>query len=164
MKKCSYCGQENEDSAQKCSECGKEFQTRPLSELGRWDRIAVLSNEVEAEHLDVELNNRQIPHAMISYADSALDGIYQTTRGWGHVETPEEHRAAALTILKDIRLAAAESEEDSQATVPERPEPASESETAGPRKLCVSCRASIPESAEFCPQCGYTQPEVRSAT
>lgn len=164
MKKCSHCGEANADSAVKCSRCGTEFRATPPIDLGRWDRVAVLRNEVEAEHLDVELNNQQIPHVLASYADSALDGLYQTTRGWGHVEAPNEHRKTVLSILEDIRTAAAEPEETLQGKpAGEAPRPAPNVEPDGPRKLCVSCRASIPEDALLCPQCGYTQPEIRSA-
>ena len=164
MKKCSYCGQENKDGAQTCSQCGKEFRTETPSELGPWDRIAILRNEAEAERLDVELDNRQIPHVLTSYADSALDGIYQKTHGWGQVEAPQEHKQTVLAILEDMRLAAAAEPEEAreESAAAEKPTSAPETEPAGPRKLCVSCRASIPESALLCPRCGYTQPEVRS--
>jgi hypothetical protein len=107
MKTCTYCGRENNDEALRCSECGTELvvdhaATAPPTP-SRWDRIAVLNNEAEAERLGLELNNRQIPHAMITYADSALDGIYQLGRGWGQVEAPEDCRTSVLDILRDIR-------------------------------------------------------------
>ena len=87
------------------------LKAEPASVNGPWDRIAVLRNEAEAERLDLELNNLKIPHLMISYADSALDGLFQSTHGWGQTEAPHEHREAVLTILHDIRQAAAAPEE-----------------------------------------------------
>jgi hypothetical protein len=69
----------------------------------RWDRVATLEGEVEAELLDSYLTSRQIPHVMVSYRDTAFDGLFQATRGWGHIEAPPEHRDAILEILKDIR-------------------------------------------------------------
>ena len=105
MKKCEYCGRENEDDALRCRECGTEFVAKPADPEppARWDKIATIENEVEAERLDVDLNSREIPHVMRSYSDAAFNGLFQTTRGWGHVEGPEEHREAILAVLKDIR-------------------------------------------------------------
>ena len=57
----------------------------PMDEL---EKIAVLDNEVQAELVDSVLSERNIPHLMRSYHDSALDGIYQAKSGWGHVEAP----------------------------------------------------------------------------
>ncbi len=112
MKTCTHCGRENSDEALRCSECATELvhastaTTAPTP--GPWDRIAVLNSEAEAERLELELTNRQIPHAIITYADSALDGIYQLGRGWGLVEAPVDSRASVLDILGDIRQGQAE--------------------------------------------------------
>ena len=112
MKKCAYCGRENQDAAARCQECGTELVAPlPRSEPPpRWDRIITLDHEVEAERLTSELDGRAIPHLMVSHADSAFDGIFQTSRGWGHVEAPIEHRETILTILNDIRQACPEPE------------------------------------------------------
>ena len=114
MKKCIYCGRENNDDAARCSECGTEFvASAPAFELpGPWERMAVLAHSVEADRLDVELNNRQIPHVMVSYGDSALDGLFQASHGWGHVEAPVEHKAAVLSTLEDIRRGGPEPDTD----------------------------------------------------
>ena len=105
MKKCTHCGCENDEGAARCTQCGAEFvASSPASEvLEPWDRITVLAHAVEADRLDVELNNRHIPHVMVSYGDSALDGLFQVSHGWGHVEAPVEHKPAVLSILDDIR-------------------------------------------------------------
>ena len=39
---------------------------------------------------------------MVSYRDAALDGLFQTFRGWGHVEAPAEAKDQILSILKEI--------------------------------------------------------------
>ncbi len=71
----------------------------------RMQRIAVLQNEVEAQFLDSELTARNIPHMMRSYHDSALDGLFQVTLGWGHVEAPSAYEAIVLELLKQARAA-----------------------------------------------------------
>ena len=70
---------------------------------GRWKKIAVLNSEVEAERLYVELDNLSIPHVMISYSDSAMDGLYQVSKGWGHVEADPGHESTILSLLQDVR-------------------------------------------------------------
>ena len=46
---------------------------------------------------------RGVPHAIQSYYDSAYDGLFQVSRGWGHVEAPEECQEEIAAILKAIR-------------------------------------------------------------
>jgi hypothetical protein len=104
MKKCLYCGRENADGEISCGECGSELNTAtPATEASvPWHKVAVLENEVEADLLDVELKSHGIPHVMVSYRDAALDGLFQTLRGWGHVEAPGGAKDQILSILKAI--------------------------------------------------------------
>ncbi len=163
MKTCPYCGRENQDGAARCQECGTELTTTPTpiatESTNRCERIASLESEVEAERLDLELENRQIPHVLGSFSDSALDGLFQLGRGWGYVEAPPENREAVLAVLRDMRQSAAETEPEPPPEA--RPVEAPAGEPVDPlhSKLCVSCRALIPESARLCPKCGWTQPE-----
>jgi hypothetical protein len=55
-------------------------------------KILMFQNEIEAILLDEILKEKQIPHIIRSYRDSAYDGLWQTPTGWGHVEAPEEYR------------------------------------------------------------------------
>jgi hypothetical protein len=66
------------------------------------EKIVVLDNEVQAQMLDKSLDDLGIPHVMRSYHDSAYDGLYQVSRGWGHVEAPRECKAEILAILKEL--------------------------------------------------------------
>ncbi|MGA2865688.1 MAG: zinc ribbon domain-containing protein [Verrucomicrobiota bacterium] len=107
MKSCGYCGRENEDEAAWCRECGTKFvPPAPRAEAAApppWERITTLENEIEADRLDLALRSMMIPHVMVSYSDSAFDGLFQAGRGWGHVESPKEHREVILSILNDLR-------------------------------------------------------------
>ena len=106
MKKSAYCGQDNNDEAASCRDCGgAQFlvDSGEPATVGRLEKVAILQSEVEAERLDAELKARNIPHLMRSYYDSALDGLYQFSRGWGHVEAPAEHHEQILAILEVIR-------------------------------------------------------------
>jgi len=65
-------------------------------------RVAVLENAIQAQLLDSILSERNIPHVMVSYRDSAYNGIYQLRRGWGHIEAPEKHREEIAAICEDL--------------------------------------------------------------
>jgi hypothetical protein len=66
-------------------------------------KVAVLENEIEACLLESILNERDIPHLLQSYHDTAYDGLYQTQKGWGHVSAPLSSREEILEILSDLR-------------------------------------------------------------
>jgi hypothetical protein len=71
--------------------------------MDKLEKIVVLDNEVQAELVDSVLAEREIPHIMRSYHDSALDGIYQAKSGWGHVEAPESFRDEIVAVVEEIR-------------------------------------------------------------
>jgi hypothetical protein len=54
-------------------------------------KILKFNNEIEAMLLDEILTEKQIPHLIRSYHDSAYNGLWQTQSGWGHLEAPEEY-------------------------------------------------------------------------
>lgn len=112
MKQCTSCGLVNSDDAAQCSGCGSTELASPAPASGTgppWEKIAVLEYEVEAEHLGARLAQRNIPHLLRSYHDSALDGLFQLSQGWGHVEAPGEYKATILSILKDVRETSSDS-------------------------------------------------------
>jgi hypothetical protein len=112
MKTCTYCGRKNEDDATRCRECGTEFAVarapgkhssadpNPEASL---QRIGVLDNEAQAGLLDALLTDREIPHIMQTYHDSAYDGIFQTQKGWGVILAPPAFRDEILTALEEIK-------------------------------------------------------------
>ena len=71
--------------------------------MDKVERIAVIRNEIEAQLLAGELAGLDIPHLMKSYYDGAFDGVYQFSKGWGHIEAPSEFRDKILEVLAGIR-------------------------------------------------------------
>jgi hypothetical protein len=72
--------------------------------MEEFKKIAVLENEIQARLLDSVLTEREIPHRLRSYHDSAYDGIFQTQKGWGIVQAPLQYQEEILTILEDLPL------------------------------------------------------------
>ncbi len=67
-----------------------------------YEKIAILDNEIQAQYIEAVLNDRAIPHIMHSYHDMAYNGIFQASKGWGHVAAPKEYREEILTILQEL--------------------------------------------------------------
>ena len=66
-------------------------------------KVIVLENDIEAALLDSILNERDIVHMMVSYHDTAYDGLYQTQRGWGHISAPISFHDEIKEIISDLR-------------------------------------------------------------
>ena len=79
---------------------------------GRFEKIATIRNEIEALCLRGELEERGVPHAIQSCYDSAYDGLFQVSRGWGHVEAPVERTDEILDILDAIREQSAQQNDE----------------------------------------------------
>jgi len=65
-------------------------------------KILMFKNQVEALLLDEILTEKQIPHIIRTYHDSAYDGLWQTKTGWGHVEAPEEYADEIVGIYNEM--------------------------------------------------------------
>ena len=65
-------------------------------------KILSFKNEIEAMLLDEILTDKQIPHIIRTYHDSAYDGLWQTQSAWGHVEAPEEFRDEILQTYDEM--------------------------------------------------------------
>jgi hypothetical protein len=72
--------------------------------MEEFKKIAVLENEIQARLLDSILSERDIPHRLRSYHDSAYDGIFQTQKGWGIIQAPLRYQEEILSILEDLPL------------------------------------------------------------
>lgn len=65
-------------------------------------KILVFKNEIESLLLDEILTEKNIPHIIRSYHDSALDGLWQTQTAWGHIEASEKYREEILKIYSEM--------------------------------------------------------------
>jgi hypothetical protein len=68
-----------------------------------YKKAATLENEIEARLLDSILNERNIPHLLTSYHDTAYDGLYQTQKGWGHISAPDLYLEEIREIISIVR-------------------------------------------------------------
>ncbi len=66
-------------------------------------KIVVLDNIIEAQVTDSVLNEREIPHQLRTYHDTAYDGLFQVQKGWGDILAPAEYKHEILQIIMDIR-------------------------------------------------------------
>lgn len=65
-------------------------------------KILTFTNEIEARLLEGLLKEREIPHIIRSYHDSAYDGLFQTQSAWGHLEAVEEDRSEIMAIYTEM--------------------------------------------------------------
>ncbi|MFW6114910.1 MAG: hypothetical protein ACOC6E_01285 [Thermodesulfobacteriota bacterium] len=66
-------------------------------------KVATLENEIEARLLDSVLNERNVPHRITSYYDTAYDGLYQTQKGWGHISAPSTYIEEIREVIASVR-------------------------------------------------------------
>lgn len=66
-------------------------------------KIAVLEDQFEAQLLSSILTERDIPHSLRSYHDTAYDGLFQAVKGWGSLYAPESYKKEISEILDEIR-------------------------------------------------------------
>ncbi|MBI9076438.1 MAG: hypothetical protein JEZ02_13615 [Desulfatibacillum sp.] len=65
--------------------------------------IATLENEIEARLLGSILEERGVAHTILTYHDTAYDGMYQVQKGWGVVRAEESLSEEINAILDDLR-------------------------------------------------------------
>ncbi len=74
-----------------------------MASMENYTKIAILENNIEAQLLDSILTERNIPHLMRSYHDTAYDGLYQAQKGWGYVGAPKPYRKEIMDIISHLR-------------------------------------------------------------
>lgn len=77
--------------------------------MENYKKAATLDNHFEAQLLESVLREREIPHLMRTYYDTAFDGLFQTQKGWGYVSVPPKYLDEVREILFDLRQSDASS-------------------------------------------------------
>jgi hypothetical protein len=67
------------------------------------EKILSLDNEMIARLMESILKDRDIPHIIRTYHDSAYDGLWAYQQGWGYIEAPPKYRDEILAIFEDIK-------------------------------------------------------------
>lgn len=65
-------------------------------------KILTFTSEIEALLLGEILTEKEIPHIIRTYHDSAYDGLWQTQSAWGHIEAPPEYSEEILQIYNEM--------------------------------------------------------------
>jgi len=67
------------------------------------ERVIDLDNEIIAQLIESILNERDIPHIIRTYHDSAYDGLWAFQQGWGFIEAPPEFHDEIINIYNEIK-------------------------------------------------------------
>jgi hypothetical protein len=65
--------------------------------------LDIIEDEIEASLLESILEERDIPHQIISFHDTAFNGLFQTQKGWGKINAPSSYHHEIREILSDVR-------------------------------------------------------------
>ena len=87
-----------------------ELTRGPLA-TGPLARICTVENRFEADLLRGALEAEGIPALVESYADIAMDGLFQLTRGWGGLIVREVDAERAAALVDELRPGLAEPDE-----------------------------------------------------
>ncbi|MGH2331060.1 hypothetical protein [Thermoanaerobacter mathranii] len=66
-------------------------------------KILVLENEIEAKLIEGILKEKEIPHFIRNYHDTAYDGLFQVLTGWGEILAPSSYKEEIEEIVEEIR-------------------------------------------------------------
>lgn len=66
-------------------------------------KITAIEDPIEAQLISSVLTERDIPHQVYSFYDTAFNGLFQTQKGWGKLMAPPAFRDPILEIVADIR-------------------------------------------------------------
>ena len=66
-------------------------------------KITVLENTIEAQLIDSILGEKNIPHRIRSFHDTAYDGLFQFHKGWGELYAPLKLKGEILEIIEIVR-------------------------------------------------------------
>jgi hypothetical protein len=66
-------------------------------------KVSPINSLFEAQLVDSILTEREIPHRLRSFHDTAYDGLFQVQKGWGEMYAPAEYKKEIKNIIDDIR-------------------------------------------------------------
>jgi hypothetical protein len=172
MKTCSYCGHENADADEVCLICHKELDRPPAPEIDPQLEdpslslriVATFRNVVDAGLLKARLEAAGIEVCIPEeYTPQIFWNLIPSPLETVTVQVAEKDYEAAKALFDDYvdtsltaTLPAASELEEKIASKCDPVEDGTG--TSQNLKLCVACRAEIPEDARLCSKCGWTQP------
>ena len=71
--------------------------------MGDFKKIVILENAIEAQLIGSILVQREIPHRIQSFYDTAYDGLFQVQKGWGTLYAPAAHKLEIRQVIDDVR-------------------------------------------------------------
>ena len=71
--------------------------------MDKYIKITVLENTIEAQLIESILSEKNIPHRIRSFHDTAYDGLFQFQKGWGEPFAPLVLKDEILEILEIVR-------------------------------------------------------------
>lgn len=74
-----------------------------MEDENQFVKIAILESPIEAQLIAPVLEEENILHRIVSYHDTAYDGLFQFQKGWGEVKAPLRFKEEILEILSEIR-------------------------------------------------------------
>ena len=77
-------------------------------------RVVDFKNAIEAELFCNILDDNNIPYHLHSLNDSAYDGIYQFTHGWGFLEAKQEYKEQIVALYNDFKNSEIMNDENKQ--------------------------------------------------
>lgn len=67
-----------------------------------------IDKEFEASFMDTILNDKEIPHVMVSYSSTPFTNLFQTQNGWGHITAPVEYLQEIEALYRELKQSRAE--------------------------------------------------------
>jgi len=66
-----------------------------------YEKILTLNNQFEASRMKDILTQKNIPHGIVSSADSVFGGVTRIEFGWGYLEAPAQYKEEILKIYNE---------------------------------------------------------------
>jgi len=70
-----------------------------LQDPEAWVKVHILENQFEADQMCEVLDRESIPYWVKGYQDTAYNGIFVTTKGWGALWVPEKDEVRARELI-----------------------------------------------------------------